>query len=582
MPAEESMFHEALAAIDTGERARARDLLTRLLKTYPEEPTYWLWMSAAVDTPKERAYCLKETLRLDPQNETARRGLILLGELPPDPSLAVPYSLQKSNWQATLRKAAQDSAPRPSWVKLALYGAAAVALIAVLVIAAIGLSNARRVAALPYRPDYQPIAAITATATLTPTRTPLPPGPTPPWAVLDVPYTPTPLYVNTPHPRTEAYGLALRSIERADWSSALTYLQQAAAGEPDSADLLFWTGEAYRLQGDAGAALAAYEESIARDPSFAPSYLGRARARLALETDAVEDSLHDLETAARLDPAFGEVYLEWAALLIDQNEPEAALSQLDRAAETLPGSPLVPFYRAQAYLALGELARAEAEIDSALQADLTLLNGYLLRGRILQAAGRAAESLEPLEVYRLHGKQALDAEALALLGAAYEANARIDDALDAYSESLALDGRQLNLYLARGSLYLEQDDAAAALTDFNQALKLDSRLFVAQIGKARAELLAENYGQAYQTLNKAEASVDGEQDLAEVIYWRAQSLEPNNPPAAIKEWERLLTLPEESVPEDYRQTAQERITALATPTPTRTPASTPTPRAAQR
>jgi hypothetical protein len=72
-------------------RSRAKELLTLLLKTDQNNPTYWIWLSAAVDAPKERIYCLQTALKLDPENGTAKRGLILLGALAPDETVpAVP------------------------------------------------------------------------------------------------------------------------------------------------------------------------------------------------------------------------------------------------------------------------------------------------------------------------------------------------------------------------------------------------------------------------------------------------------------------------------------------------------------
>ena len=48
------MLREALEAIARGQRERARDLLTGLLRAGQANPAYWLWMSAVVDTSKER------------------------------------------------------------------------------------------------------------------------------------------------------------------------------------------------------------------------------------------------------------------------------------------------------------------------------------------------------------------------------------------------------------------------------------------------------------------------------------------------------------------------------------------------
>src|SRR5688500_12896516 len=78
------MFNEAVQALRAGQRMRARDLLTRLLKADQSNVDYWLWMSAAVDAEKEQVFCLQNALKLDPNSTAARRGLVVLGALSPE------------------------------------------------------------------------------------------------------------------------------------------------------------------------------------------------------------------------------------------------------------------------------------------------------------------------------------------------------------------------------------------------------------------------------------------------------------------------------------------------------------------
>jgi hypothetical protein len=61
-------------------------------------------------------------------------------------------------------------------------------------------------------------------------------GPTHLWMFLDETYTPTPLYVNTPHPVIEAYRAALRAFERNDYQNMLAFMQQASRDDPNSPD----------------------------------------------------------------------------------------------------------------------------------------------------------------------------------------------------------------------------------------------------------------------------------------------------------------------------------------------------------
>ena len=60
--AEDIMLREAIEAIQSGQRERARDLLTRLLRADKDNPEYWLWMSTSVGSVKEQIYCLKMVL----------------------------------------------------------------------------------------------------------------------------------------------------------------------------------------------------------------------------------------------------------------------------------------------------------------------------------------------------------------------------------------------------------------------------------------------------------------------------------------------------------------------------------------
>ena len=84
---ENTMLREAIEALRQGKKEKARDLLTRLLKTDQKNPKYWLWLSAAVETQREKVYCLKMVLEADPKNAAAKRGLVLMGGLPADDSI---------------------------------------------------------------------------------------------------------------------------------------------------------------------------------------------------------------------------------------------------------------------------------------------------------------------------------------------------------------------------------------------------------------------------------------------------------------------------------------------------------------
>ncbi len=576
------MFQEALSAIDAGERVRARDLLTRLLKTSKDTPDYWIWMSAVVDTAKERAYCLTEALRLDSQNVAARRGLSMMGMMPLDESLVLPGRYQKRNWQKQLDEDARNAFKSPPWYQYVLMGLALVVVVGLVLFAFLNI-NARKTqrVAIVRKPTATAMptnTSVYAAATASVQQTA---GPTPLWMLLDATYTPTPLYVNTPHPISEAYRIGLHEYESGNWKAVSTYMHQLISDEPDAVDGLYYIAETYRLQEKYSQARGTYAEIIQQNPDFAPAYLGRARLALASSkgnAQALKDARQDLETAIEKDANLGEAYLELISLLLESNETEMTVALLDQAAQILPDSPLVELYRGQIYLQEGDAANALEAAQHANQRDITLLPAYRLMGAALQASGDLKASLDPLTTYTQW--EVKDAQAWAWLAAAQQANGEVQAALKSLDAALQLDSSLPEALLQRGLIYLDRRNGTGALTDFRAALRLEPESFAASIGEGKALMLLEYPGDAYMQFESTQGLVQSEAEQADLLFWRAQSLEAlEKPEVALRDWRALVELTSEDVPAAWVAYASTRIKALvtATPTPTQTVTVTATP-----
>jgi hypothetical protein len=72
------LTQRGIEALRSGDRSAARLLLGAALKQDPNDATAWLWLTGALESEAERIQCLKQVLRIDPENAAASRGLALL------------------------------------------------------------------------------------------------------------------------------------------------------------------------------------------------------------------------------------------------------------------------------------------------------------------------------------------------------------------------------------------------------------------------------------------------------------------------------------------------------------------------
>lgn len=585
MTDQDPRLQQAIDFIKQGDKLQARSLLTQLITEDKFNPQYWLWMSGVVTTQKERIYCLKEVIKLDPENPTARFGLQIFGELPPDPSLAIPTSRLKRDWQKQFEPTKPPKPPRGKAVGKVL---GFVGMLAVLLVAGYFLVNLT-IGSFHPAPTLKSILGATATASITPSPepakyTPTPSGPEPLWMLLSTTYTPTPLYLATPHPLLEAYSTGMRAYLRGDWQNVINYMQQVIDSEKNAWDAKYMIGEAYRFMGDYQQAFDTFTGIIQDNGSFAPAFLGRARTRLQGNIGKWQQAQSDLEQAVKLDANLGEAHLELGALYATHGLPDTAIIELDFAGSLIPDSPQVYYYKGIAYLALNDTSSALAAAQKANDLDITFLNSYLLLGMAYQAEGRNSASLKPMQTYTLYEKK--NSQAFILLGSAYASTGDNESALEAFDNAITLDSKNADAYILRGNLYLDLQAGDKSLSDFQKAWSFNTKSFDSNMGIGMAYMVLQQYGNAYIQFNKTESLARLDAQKAELYFWRAQSLELlDQKDAAILDWNRLLDLPADALTPKQKTTAEEHLARLAiasatitsTPTNTETPSKTPTP-----
>jgi tetratricopeptide (TPR) repeat protein len=584
----DTILDQAIQALEAGQHDRARDLLTRLLKENPQKPEAWLWMSAAVKSKKEQIYCLQQVLRFDPENADARQGLIMLGELAAPDSL-MPAPLIRRKWDVSLT--ANDFLPADSnkhhlsrRQMVALGGVGTL----VLVLMTWGAFGAVSRGWSPFRPrltvtplawTHTPTLYVTVTPSPIPSATLTPAGPTPLSNLLQATYTPTALYVSTPHTISEAYRAAMRAFENQEYEQMLSLLTQAADVEPDAPDILYHMGQARYFLGEYTEALAHYEQALTLDDTFAPAYLGRARVRSILDPD--EDILADLDQAILLDSQYGEAYLARAAYVLQQDELEAALDDLEAAKSIIPDSPEVYLLLAQVLLAMDDPAAALAAAQSAYEKDITLIDTYATLGKIYLINGFPGDAVPYLEIYSDFRPDDPDGW-LNLAKAIIQTGLSSARALYALDQASDLQDNLPEIYALRGLVYLEQGEGQEAVNDLIRARNLGDRSFENGLNLGRALTAAGRDEDAAAQFLSIQTLADTDEQKAALYYWRAQIQEKlGNRQQAVRDWEALEALPEGSAPDEWIEFAAERLLALTQPTSTPTPTRTSAPSASQ-
>jgi tetratricopeptide (TPR) repeat protein len=212
--------------------------------------------------------------------------------------------------------------------------------------------------------------------------------------------------ITIPAGASEADASFSARIGAAEGPATVRVVAEAGDGATSAAELALTVGprpglEQERLgrsllaSGDAGRALAAFDEALRHDPEAPSAYLGRGSAHLKLG-DA-EKALADFDRALGLDPDDPVALNNRGLAYRELGELYKAIADYSEAIRLKPDDAVSRYNRGLAYHRLGHEAEAIADLDEALRLDPKLDRARAARD---EARSRRKSARPPLPTHQ--------------------------------------------------------------------------------------------------------------------------------------------------------------------------------------
>ena len=226
---------------------------------------------------------------------------------------------------------------------------------------------------------------------------------------------------------------------------------------------------AWHNKGDLEKAKSDYDQSIAINPAFAPSY--GQRAKVYLQTQDYDRALSDFDQAIRLKPA-GPFSAGWfnnrAEVFVATGDYDRALADYGKSIELDPNSWYAYVNRALVYDFRGKDRLAALHCQNAIKVAPRAGGPYFCRAVIEISAGDIDNASRDIErAITIQGDQAAF---YSLRGLTLAGKGELDQAIRDYDHATQLDAQGALNYARRGLADEKKGDVDGARADFRHAL----------------------------------------------------------------------------------------------------------------
>lgn len=233
--------------------------------------------------------------------------------------------------------------------------------------------------------------------------------------------------------------------------------------------------------GEYASAITTLDKAIKLNPNVAELFHKRGLAKLQSHNRATYDSaLQDLNVAINKDPKLLEAVLDRAAVRIELGQFQEAINDYDQLIKAGKDTDKVLYGRGLAKYYAGDYAEAQSEFEKVLASDSSNVQASIALGTTLYKSKSDREGAEK----KFADATKDDASGLALRNRAILAYEQGPTGYEAahkfYSDAIAANPKDANLYNERGIVHWMQKDPLAAASDFKAAVERDPNLESAQ------------------------------------------------------------------------------------------------------
>jgi tetratricopeptide (TPR) repeat protein len=314
----------------------------------------------------------------------------------------------------------------------------------------------------------------------------------------------------------QAIDTAARQLESDDAGAALETLKPALEAHPDEPNLLAMRGIAETRYSGRDIARATIERALGLAPNNALVYF--ARGYLNEQSNQADAAIADYTRAIELEPTFARAYYRRSVVLnYPKNDSAGARRDLDRAIELEPDYVPARMDRAWAQYYSQDLAGALADVEQVVKLDAK--NSVALRLRALVHAGQgnlatAKQDFDAAQAAAPEDKDILRDRAEFLVRQADYAGALADA-----DRLVGLDGAEPQWHGLRGFALHALGRDEQALAAFDKALLIaGEQAWPARYGRGLALLGLGRASEALTDLQAAQAHPDDVGSAAELFY----------------------------------------------------------------